>query len=56
MLIVVDVSVLDREVIASYSFTVVASDAATGTQTSVANVTVNLLDVNDHIPVITNDG
>lgn len=56
VLIVVDFSVLDREAIDSYSFTVVATDAATETQTSTANVTVNLLDFNDHVPVITNDG
>ena len=55
-LIVLDFSVLDRELIPTYSFTVVATDAATGTQTSTANVTVNLLDVNDETPVITNDG
>lgn len=55
-LIVVGSEVLDREVIPSYSFTVVATDAATGLQSSTANVTVNLLDVNDQPPVITNDG
>lgn len=55
-LIVVDFTVLDREVIGRYSFTVVATDAATGIQSSTATVTVNILDFNDQTPVITNDG
>jgi hypothetical protein len=56
VLTVVGSDVLDRETITSYSFTIVATDAATGMQTSTANVTVNLLDVNDQTPVITNSG
>lgn len=54
-LIVVDASVLDREEIASYTFTVIAVDV-TGSQTSTAEVTVDILDFNDETPVITNDG
>lgn len=53
-LIVLDASVLDRETIDQYIFTVVATDA-TGLS-STANVIINILDFNDEAPVITNDG
>ena len=53
-LIVVDSTVLDREVISSYNFTVIATDRAD--QNSTAVVTVDIQDSNDEQPVITNDG
>ena len=54
ILIVLDASVLNREVINNYTFTVVATD--TEGLTSSAEVTINILDFNDETPVITNDG
>lgn len=54
MLILLDASVLDREAISRYVFTVRAEDSAG--QISTAEVTVNILDFNDVTPVITNDG
>ncbi len=53
-LIVLDGSMLDRETISQYNFTVIARDATS--LTSNATVTINLLDENDNAPVITNDG
>lgn len=54
ILIVVDSTVLDREELDSYIFTVVATDRAG--QMSTAVVTIDILDFNDEQPVITNDG
>ena len=51
---VVDQSVLDRETIAEYNFTVVARNA--DNLTASATVTVTLGDVNDLPPEITNAG
>ena len=51
-LIVLDSSVLDREVINRYVFTVEATD--TLSETSTATVTILITDINDEIPVITN--
>ncbi len=53
-LVIVDSSVLDRESIESYTFTVIAVDSAG--QMSTANITINLLDFNDEVPTIINDG
>ena len=52
-LIVRDSSVLDRETLPKYSFTIVATDSAGASAT--ANVTITILDVNDNAPVIFND-
>ncbi len=54
VLIVLDASVLNREAIDSYNFTVIATDIE-GLVSS-AEVTINILDFNDETPVITNDG
>lgn len=54
VLVVVDSSVLDRESIDRYVFTVVATDSAG--LTSTANVTINILDFNDETPRPLNDG
>ncbi len=53
-LIVLESDVLDRETIDRYIFSVVATDALS--QSSSANVTIILTDVNDQTPVITNAG
>jgi len=50
---VLDGTALDRETIDQYNFTVIATDATD--LTSTATVTINILDVNDNTPVITND-
>ena len=42
---------LDREVVDSYTFTVIASDDGTPVRTSAAAVLVSVLDVNDNAPV-----
>ena len=52
-LVVLDGTALDRETIDQYNFTIVATDATD--LTSTATVTINILDVNDNTPVITND-
>ena len=51
-LVVLDSSVLDREGIDRYVFTVEATD--TQSETSTATVTILITDINDEIPVITN--
>lgn len=51
-LIVLDSSVLDREDINHYVFTVEATD--TLLETSTATVTILITDINDETPVITN--
>ena len=53
-LIVLDFTVLDREAIDVYNFTVNARDIEG--LTSSAQVTINIQDFNDETPVITNDG
>lgn len=53
-LIVLDGGALDRESIDQYNFTVIATDATA--MTSTAMVTINILDENDNVPVILNDG
>lgn len=51
-LVVLDSSVLDRERIERYMFTVEATD--TLSETSTATVTILITDINDETPVITN--
>ena len=46
-------SVIDRETDASFSFTLIATDGGTPSQTSSANVTVTVIDVNDNAPTFT---
>ena len=53
VLVVLDASVLDRESIDQYVFTVVATDSSN--QRSTANVTITIQDFNDETPVITTD-
>ncbi len=53
-LIVLESNILDRETIGRYVFSVVATDDTS--QTSTANVTIILTDINDEIPMITNAG
>lgn len=53
-LIVLDATALDRENIAEYRFTVVATD--TEGQSATATVTVTILDFNDNAPEIHNGG
>lgn len=53
-LIVLDATALDRETIAEYAFTVVATDSEGATAT--ATVTVTVTDFNDNPPEIHNGG
>ena len=52
ILLVLDASVLDREELASYVFTVEATDSSSLTSTT--TVTITITDVNDETPFITN--
>lgn len=54
ILLILDASVLDREDIDRYMFTVEAAD--TSSETSTATVTIMITDVNDEVPFITNPG
>ena len=53
-LIVLDATALDREIIAEYVFTVVATDTEGASAT--ATVTVTITDFNDNAPQIHNKG
>ena len=53
-LIVLDATALDRETIAAYTFTVVATDSEGASAT--ATVTVTVTDFNDNPPEIHNGG
>ncbi|XP_060067650.1 protocadherin-9-like [Ylistrum balloti] len=44
---------LDRELVSSYNFTVIAFDHGSPSSTSKANVTVIIQDINDNAPIIT---